>query len=52
MPEERVEADVRDELLEHGRALGVGDAIEVDFDGMQVRNVAAMGCVEGSWSCR
>src|ERR671920_388538 len=30
--QERVEPDVRDQLLDDARALGVGDAVEVDLD--------------------
>ena len=37
--QEVVPADVGDELLEHRRALGVGDAVEVDLDGFDVRCV-------------
>ena len=38
--QERLLAHVRDELLEHARALGVRDAVEVDLDGLQVRHLA------------
>ena len=31
--------DVGDQLLEHARALGVGDAVEVDLDGLHVGDV-------------
>ena len=34
--EERVEADPGDQLLEHRGALGVGDAVEVDLDRLEV----------------
>ncbi len=34
--DEGVQADPGDELLEHRRALGVGDHVEVDLDGVQV----------------
>ena len=37
--QERLQPDVGDELLEHRRALGVGDAVEVDLDGLQVGDV-------------
>ena len=37
--QERLEADVGDQLLEHAGALGVGDAVEVDLDGVQVGDV-------------
>ncbi len=31
--------DVRHQLLEHGRALGVGDPVEIDLHGLDVRDV-------------
>ena len=37
--EEGLDADIRGELLEHRRALGIGDAVEVDLDRLQVRDV-------------
>ena len=37
--EELVLAHPRDELLEHARALGVGDAVEVDLDVLEVAHV-------------
>ncbi len=36
---ERLLTHVRDELLEHARALGVGDAVEVDLHGLHVRHL-------------
>ena len=37
--EEIVPADVRDQLLEHCRALGVGDPVEVHLDGLDVGDI-------------
>ena len=37
--EERLEPDVGHQLLEHAGALGVGDAVEVHLDGVQVGDV-------------
>ena len=37
--QERLQPDVGDQLLEHRGALGVGDAVEVDLDGLQVGDV-------------
>ena len=37
--DERLAADVGDELLEHRGALGVGDAVEVDLDVLEVADV-------------
>ena len=40
---ETVRAEERDELLEHGGALAVGDAVEVEEGGVGVRHVAGDG---------
>ena len=45
--EEVVDSDIGDELLEHGCALGIGDAVEVDLDGGDVRDVGGNGMRRG-----
>ena len=50
--EERLPADVGDELLEDRRALGIGDAVEVHLDVAQVADRGDDGWVEDSWSWR
>src|SRR3712207_8309792 len=41
--EELLPPDVGDELLEHTRALLVGDAVEADLDGLQIRDLGHDG---------
>jgi hypothetical protein len=50
--QEGVLADPGHQLLEHRRALGVGDPVEVDGHRLDVGDVGAIGCVVDSWSCR
>ena len=45
--QELVLPDVGDQLLEDARALGVGDAVEVDLDGLQVGDVRGDGVGRG-----